>query len=50
MVKKPKLSQAISDVSWGEIPRQLAYKCRWYGRNYIEIDREHLTFAMSINT
>jgi len=19
--------------------RQLAYKCRWYGRNYIEIDR-----------
>ncbi len=23
----------------GEITRQLAYKCRWYGRNYIEIDR-----------
>ncbi len=39
MVKNPKLSQAISDVSWGEITRQLAYKCRWYGRNYIEIDR-----------
>ncbi len=38
MVKNPKLSQAISDVSWGEIPRQLAYKCRWYGRNYLEID------------
>ncbi len=35
MVKNPKLSQAISDVSWGEITRQLAYKCRWYGRNYI---------------
>jgi len=39
MVKHPKLSQAISDVSWGEITRQLAYKCCWYGRNYIEIDR-----------
>jgi putative transposase len=39
MVRNPKLSQAISDVSWGEITRQLAYKCRWYGRNYIEIDR-----------
>jgi putative transposase len=39
MVKNPKLSQAISDVSWGEITRQLAYKCLWYGRNYIEIDR-----------
>lgn len=39
MVKNPKLAQAISDASWGEITRQLADKCRWYGRNYIEIDR-----------
>jgi putative transposase len=39
MVRNPKLSQAISDVSWGEITRQLAYKCRWYGRNYIEVDK-----------
>jgi putative transposase len=39
MVKNPKLSQAISDVSWGEITRQLAYKCHWYGRKYTEIDR-----------
>ncbi len=39
MVKNPKLAQAISDASWGEITRQLAYKCRWYGRTYIEIDR-----------
>jgi putative transposase len=29
MVKNPKLSQAISDVSWVEITRQSAYKCRW---------------------
>ncbi|MCA2921099.1 MAG: transposase, partial [Microcystis sp. M038S1] len=39
LVKNPKLSQAISDVSWGEITQQLAYKCRWYGKNYLEIDR-----------
>ena len=39
MIKNPKLSQAISDVSWGEITRQLAYKCHWNGRKYIEIDR-----------
>jgi putative transposase len=39
MVKNRKLAQAISDVSWGEITRQLAYKCHWYGRTYIEIDR-----------
>jgi len=39
LVKNQKLAQSISDASWGEITRQLAYKCRWYGRNYIEIDR-----------
>ena len=39
MVKNRKLAQAISDASWGEITRQLEYKCQWYGRNYIEIDR-----------
>ncbi|MDV2998805.1 MAG: IS200/IS605 family transposase ISMae41 [Chroococcopsis gigantea SAG 12.99] len=39
MVRNHKLAQAISDASWGELTRQLAYKCRWYGRNYIEIDR-----------
>jgi putative transposase len=39
IIKNPKLAQAISDASWGEITRQLAYKCRWYGRTYIEIDR-----------
>ncbi|PSF32950.1 transposase [Aphanothece hegewaldii CCALA 016] len=39
MVKNHKLAQSISDASWGEITRQISYKCRWYGRNYIEIDR-----------
>ena len=39
LVKNRKLAQSISDASWGEITRQLAYKCRWYGRTYIEIDR-----------
>ncbi|OIP68768.1 MAG: transposase [Oscillatoriales cyanobacterium CG2_30_40_61] len=39
LVKNQKLAQSISDASWDEITRQLAYKCRWYGRNYIEIDR-----------
>ena len=39
MVKNHKLAQAINDASWGELTRQLEYKCKWYGRNYIEIDR-----------
>jgi len=39
MVKNRKLALAISDASWGEIVRQLEYKCGWYGRTLIKIDR-----------
>jgi putative transposase len=39
MVKNRKLSQAISDASWGELVRQLEYKCDWYDRNFVKIDR-----------
>ena len=39
MLKNRKLSQAISDASWGELVRQLKYKCDWYGRRFVKIDR-----------
>lgn len=39
MIKNRKLSLAISDASWGELVRQLKYKCDWYGRTLIVIDR-----------
>lgn len=39
MVKNHKLAQAISDVGWGEFRRQLEYKCHWYGKNLIVINR-----------
>ncbi|MBD2609289.1 IS200/IS605 family element transposase accessory protein TnpB [Scytonema hofmannii FACHB-248] len=39
MVKNRKLALAISDASWGELTRQLEYKCDWYGRQFIKIDR-----------
>ena len=39
MVKSHKLAQSISDASWGELIRQLAYKCQWYGRELIKLDR-----------
>lgn len=39
MVKNHKLAQHISDASWGELIRQLAYKCEWYGRTLVKIDR-----------
>ncbi|HLX90123.1 MAG TPA: RNA-guided endonuclease TnpB family protein, partial [Puia sp.] len=39
MLKNRKLSQAISDVGFGEFVRQLKYKCDWYGKNFIRIGR-----------
>jgi putative transposase len=39
MVKNRKLALSISDASWGELVRQLEYKCGWYGRNFVKIDR-----------
>jgi putative transposase len=39
MVKNRKLALSISDASWGELVRQLEYKCDWYGRTMVKIDR-----------
>ena len=39
MVKNHKLALAISDSGWGELVRQLDYKCQWYGRTLVKIDR-----------
>ena len=39
MVKNHKLARAISDAAWGELVRQLEYKCQWYGRTLVKIDR-----------
>ncbi len=39
MVKNRKLALSISDASWGELVRQLEYKCGWYGRTFVKIDR-----------
>ena len=38
MMKNHALASSISDVSWYELTRQLAYKSNWYGRKYIKID------------
>ena len=38
MVKNHHLAKAISDVSWYELTRQLEYKAKWNGREYIKIN------------
>ena len=39
MVRNHTLASAISDASWAELRRQLAYKADWYGRTVIAVDR-----------
>src|SRR4028118_533420 len=39
MMNNHKLAQSIADASWAELVRQLEYKCQWYGRTLIKIDR-----------
>ena len=38
MLANHNLAKHIADASWGELFRQLEYKCRWNGRQYIKID------------
>lgn len=38
MMQNHKMAKAISDVSWYELTRQLAYKAEWNNRQYVQID------------
>ncbi|MET9513635.1 RNA-guided endonuclease TnpB family protein [Streptomyces sp. NPDC002994] len=39
MVKNKSLARAISDAAWTDMRSMLEYKCNWYGRNLVTIDR-----------
>src|SRR5262249_27246015 len=39
MLKNRHLSRSIADASWGTLIQFLKYKCQWYGRQLIQIDR-----------
>ncbi len=39
LVKNRRLSRAISDAAWRELRTMLAYKCAWYGRDLVVVDR-----------
>lgn len=39
MMKNRKLARSISDASWGLFTSMLEYKCAWYGRKLIKINR-----------
>ncbi|MFF4005653.1 RNA-guided endonuclease InsQ/TnpB family protein [Streptomyces sp. NPDC001717] len=37
--RKAALNRSIIDAAWGELLRQLRYKCAWYGRTLVIVDR-----------
>ncbi len=39
MLKNHTISQAVGDASFSEIRRQLTYKCEWYGKELVVVDR-----------
>lgn len=39
MVRNHFLARAISDAAWGDLRAFLEYKCKWYGRELVVIDR-----------
>ena len=39
MIKNRKLSKHIADASWGNFVNLLQYKCDWYGRELVKVNR-----------
>jgi putative transposase len=39
MTANHSLARAISDAGWSELRRMLTYKCAWYGRELLVVDR-----------
>lgn len=39
MIKNKKLSKHIADASWGNFVNLLQYKCDWYGRELVKVNR-----------
>jgi putative transposase len=39
MVRNHCLARAISDAAWSELRTMVEYKCQWYGRDLVVVDR-----------
>ena len=41
IAKNPLYAKYVTDAGWGELTRQLQYKCGWYGKELIKISNWH---------
>ena len=39
MIRNRRLARAISDAGWGMFVGMLEYKCAWYGRRFVKVER-----------
>lgn len=39
LIKNHKLAYSISDVRWSQLLGFIKYKCQWYGKRFIQVDR-----------
>jgi len=39
LIQNKKLSRRIADVAWGSFLQKLAYKCDWYGKSLLKVNR-----------
>ena len=46
MIRNHHLSKSISDASWGRFFGMLEYKAKWYGREFVRVDRYYPSSQM----
>jgi transposase, IS605 orfB family len=39
LIKNHYLAYSIADVRWGQLLGFIKYKCQWYGKNFVQVDR-----------
>jgi len=44
MMKNHKLAGSIVDVSWRKFVNMLEYKCRWYGKESVKVNRYYRSY------